>query len=318
MNAALNIRPIRPEDVPSTVALWREVFPGYGMSAEAAFRHTFGHPAFAPEGCLGAFAAEELVGFCLATDMLIAEGPLEPPPACIPALLVHPDRRQQGIGQTLLREAEAFAARRGHRTIRLGYPTYLQGTLLSLPGVNAAWSEAHWYFRHYGYRVTGSLDSARCRLEEWEIPAQEVAQIDRAASQGIEARPARPDDEPALLEFLQANFRSSWYRHVLRRSQAGRLAHQRVTVLCRDGSVLGFVGPADISDAGIAHMGVGIGVDAARRGEGLGNVLLFSFLDTLKRAGATECVIYGVGPKRYYDRAGFRMAELWLMMEKAL
>jgi len=29
-------------------------------------------------------------------------------------------------------------------------------------------------------------------------------------------------------------------------------------------------------------------------------------------------MIWGVGPRRYYEPAGFRMSELWLMMEKNL
>lgn len=38
----------------------------------------------------------------------------------------------------------------------------------------------------------------------------------------------------------------------------------------------------------------------------------------LKDRGARECLIWGVGPRRYYEQAGFRMSELWLMMEKNL
>jgi hypothetical protein len=38
----------------------------------------------------------------------------------------------------------------------------------------------------------------------------------------------------------------------------------------------------------------------------------------LKDRGARECLIWGVGPRRYYEQAGFRMSELWLLMEKPL
>ena len=80
--------------------------------------------------------------------------------------------------------------------------------------------------------------------------------------------------------------------------------HENVTVLRQAERVLGFVGPADYSPSGEAHMGVDIGVHGSVRGKGLGNVILYTFLQMLKDHGARECMIYGVGPRRYYSNAG--------------
>ena len=50
----------------------------------------------------------------------------------------------------------------------------------------------------------------------------------------------------------------------------------------------------------------------------LGNVILFRSLEMIRNKGGKECYVFGVGPKRYYEKAGFKMDELWIRMKKNL
>ena len=305
-------------DVEATVVLWQRVFPDYYLSVATLRKFTFDHPNFDPNGAWVARDDGRIVGFGLATDMEITEGPLSQMPGTIPVIFVDPAHRMQGIGKNLIEKAETYLRDRGKDEIHVGYLTYVQGTILSFPGVCANWMDAHWFFNHFGYSVRGTMDSARCLLDSFVIPPKVQRQIENAAAEGMVAGLGKTEDEPALMAFLKEWFTGVWYEHFVRRVDQGMLVHENVTVLRRGDQVVGFVGPADFSPSGEAHMSVGIGVAGNLRGKGLGNVILYTFLQMLKDRGARECMIYGVGPRRYYAQAGFRMSELWLMMKKTL
>jgi predicted N-acetyltransferase YhbS len=305
-------------DVEAVVALWQRVFPDYYLSVATLRKFTFDHPNFDPNGAWVARDDGQIVGFGLATDMEITEGPLSQMPGTIPMIFVDPAHRMQGIGRDLLKKAESYLRDRGKDEIHIGYPTYVQGTILSFPGVCADWMDAHWFFQHFGYGVRGTMDSARCPLDSFTIPPKVQLQIENAAAEGMVAGPGRAEDEPDLMAFLKEWFKGVWYEHLVRRAERGVLVHENVTVFRQAECVLGFVGPVDYSPSGEAHMGVGIGIAGNLQGKGLGNVILYTFLQMLKDRGARECMIYGVGPRRYYAHAGFRMSELWLMMDKPL
>lgn len=57
---------------------------------------------------------------------------------------------------------------------------------------------------------------------------------------------------------------------------------------CYDATALGFFGPT--------------GVDATRRGEGIGAALLFACLDDMRARGYGYAIIGGVGPAEFYAR----------------
>lgn len=319
MTAPYRFDNLRREDVPSIVRLWRACFPRLFLSERGVLRCTFDHPGFRPEGAFVARGTEgEAVGFGMGADHRIPEAGPDDLPGCVPVVMVRPRHRKRGIGGALLKKAEAFLAQRGHRRLRAGYPAYVQGALFSLLAVNARWLEAVWFFKHYGYAVTGATDSASVSLEAFEAPGRVLAEERRAAEQGVSPGRLKPEEAEAFLRFLEGAFDGAWHRSFARRVAEGALDFERVFVLRRGGEIIGFVGPFDVSESGAAAMGIGIGLAADWRGRGLGRPLLYGGLRAMKESGARSCVLYGMGPKRYYEEAGFRLDGLWISMRKDL
>lgn len=126
------------------------------------------------------------------------------------------------------------------------------------------------------------------------------------------------EDESKFLDFLRENFPGSWHRQFANRIPRKQVVLNNVLVLKQAEQIIGFAGPFDIPESGVAALGIGIGLKEEFRGKGLGNIILFRSLDMIKTKGGRECYIFGVGPKRYYEKAGFKLAELWILMEKKL
>ena len=258
------------------------------------------------------------VGLGMGADHRLPEVGADELPGCVPVVMVHPAHCKRGLGGALLKKAEEFLAGRGHKILRAGYPTYVQDTLFSTLGVNARWIQAVWFFKHYGYRVTNATDSATVWLEGFQAPERVLEEERRAKGQGVTPGMLEPGEAQAFLAFLEREFPNSWGRNFARRVAENTLRFENVFVLRRGGGIIGFVGPFDVGESGVSAMGIGIGLAADCRGKGLGRMLLYRGLEAMKEAGGRSCILYGAGPKRYYEEAGFHLDHLWIFMEKRL
>lgn len=307
----------RSGDAGAVLDIWRACFPGRFLDARGLRGYTCDRPGFPAGSALVARAENgRPAAFALGTDQRIPEVGADELPGCVAVVMVHPEHRRRGLGGRLLRESEAFLAARGHRTFRAGYPTWIQGTILSTIGVNARWLEAAWFFEHYGYRVTGAFNSAVVGLGNFRLPEKVLQAERRAAALGIRTERLTAAGRAPFLALLEREFEGSWHRNFSRRIAENTLDWRNVVILSRADSIIGFVGPFHVSEDGIAAMGIGIGVAAEWRGRGLGDVLLYRGLEAMKDAGGRSCLLYGMGPKRFYENAGFRLADLWLMMSR--
>jgi len=306
------------EDIEQVVTLWRLVFKDQPLSVEALRKHTVLNPEFDPAGCFVAREKDTVVGFILATTMRIPEVREGEFPGNIPVIMVAPKHRNRGIGRELLNRGENYLKSQGKTKVQAGYLAYIRGTILSILGVNTKWKEAFWFFNHYGFRTTGIMDSAKVALDTFKVPDYVIERERTAAEQNIRADVLKREDESVFLDFLKGTFPENWYPQFARRIHRQELIFENVLVLRQDKAIIGFVGPVDISEGGIAALGIGIGLKKEFRGKGLGNIILFRSLEMIKNKGGKECYIFGVGPKRYYEKAGFRLADLWIMMEKEL
>lgn len=319
MTEEYRIDALRRDDVPEIVSLWRKCFPGRFLSERGVLRCTFDHPGFAGEGTFVARCKNgRAAGFGMGTDLRIPEVGPDELPGCVPVVMVHPAHCKRGLGGMLLKKAEEFLVGRGHEVLRAGYPTYVQDTLFSTLGVNAKWLEAVWFFKHYGYRVTNATDSASVSLEDFKIPEGVLEEERRACEMGLSAGRLEATEEEEFLAFLQREFPGGWGRNFARRAAEGTLRFETVPVLRLNGRMIGFVGPFDVGDSGATAMGIGIGLAKEWRGKGLGRMLLWRGLEAMSEAGGTSCILYGAGPKRYYEDAGFRLDNLWIFLEKRL
>lgn len=308
----------RKEDIESVVELWKALFKDYALSAESLNKYTFLHPDFDPAGCFVAKKNDEVVGFILATVMRILKTDRGELAGFIPVIMVHPEHQKRGLGRALLKKGEDYLRVQGKRKIRIGYPTYLRSTILSLMGVDTKWKEAFWFFRHYGYEIIGIIDSAKAPLKDFQIPDYVLEREEKGAEENIRVGVLTEEDESKFLDFLRTSFPGGWYRQFAYRLPKKQVVLNNVLVLKQAEQIIGFVGPFDIPESGVAALGIGIGLTEEFQGKGLGNIILFRSLEMIKTRGGRECYIFGMGPKRYYEKAGFKLAELWILLEKKL
>ena len=118
-------RPFRNDDPPHLVRLWHEC--GLGRGAAAGFKPdalelvNFSQPYFDADGLILATEGGTPVGFVHAGfGCDDEEARLSTNVGVICAVMVHPDRRRQGIGRELIRRAEEYLSRRGAQTIQAG------------------------------------------------------------------------------------------------------------------------------------------------------------------------------------------------------
>ncbi len=298
--------------------LWKMLFRNCPVSTQSIKKYTFESTHFDPAGCFAARVNNQLVGFVFATKTQIPETGSDKMPGCIPVIMVHPKHQKKGIGKRLLKTAIAYLKAKKATKIVPGYPTYIRSTILSFTGVNAQWKQAFWFFRHYGFKVTGVLDSAKVSLRNFTIPKYIIECERKAAEQKIKMATLTKQNLSRFLDFLKVAFTPSWHRQFARRLAKDEVILDNVLILKMTKEIIGFAGPFDIAESGIGALGIGIGLRKEFRGKGLGSIILFNSLESIKNKGGRECYIFGVGPKRFYENAGFEMAELWILMEKNL
>lgn len=317
MSTSYVIEPFARQDIEPVAQLWRTVFPDCPLSIERVKGHTFGNPQFDPAGGFVARIDNHVLGFGLATTMCIPEiAQPEDSVGFIPLVMVLSECRNQGIGKALLQEAELYLSSLDKTRFVLGYPTYVRGSVLSLLGVRAQCKEAFWFFRHFGYKVTSILDSAVVSLAGYQVPECTREREKKAAEERISVGALKTSQEQGLLTFLKQSYPGSWYSQYARRAAGNQLVHCHTLIVRKAREIIGFAGPFDIPATGQGTLGIGIGLKEEFRGKGLGNILLCRALEAMKNNGAKECHIYGVGPKRFYDKVGFRLHDLWIMLAK--
>jgi len=305
------------EDIEPVTNLWKILFKNHILSAKSLWQYTLLRSDFDPAGSFVARQNGQLIGVIMATVMRIPETGSGELPGCIPVIMVRPEHQKKGIGRALLEKGEGYLRARGKERARAGYPTYIRGTILSLMGVDAQWKESFWFFRHHDYKLVEIMDSAKVDLEGFQVPERILEIERRARRQGIEVGVLTEQKQGEFLGFLKEAF-SGWHREFAERIRQRQVVLDNVLVLTQAGQIVGFAGPFDIPESRAAALGIGIGLKEQLRGRGLGNIILFRSLAMIRDKAGRECYIFGVGPKRYYEHAGFKMAELWIIMEKDL
>jgi GNAT superfamily N-acetyltransferase len=127
----------------------------------------------------------------------------------------------------------------------------------------------------------------------YDLP--ELAATDRVRAAGITIRRALPPERHVVLDWIEQHFSLPWV------SEAALALSQQPPTLylalrdnrifgfaCYDGTAKGFFGPT--------------GVDAAARGQGIGEALLIATLKGMREAGYAYAVIGDAGPAGFYRK----------------
>lgn len=303
--AGLSIGTWSADQAPEMARLWNESFPTHRTDPERLLERLCRGPAFDPEGCfLARRAGGPLLGWVLAN-----------PAGVIEVLAVAPGQDAR-TGRLLLRQAAGWLRRRG-------FPR--------------PWLGPHWVpDSPLGPRWSGLLECSSPLgfepLQSWSELA--LARADRrpgprrALPEGLEVRPWREGDDPAIERFLLAHR----YGHALElyRGYARRRPERTgVRLAWREGRLLAFcrwIEDRDVEDYGdltwvwCAERAVRprgyflhLLVDERERGRGIGTAMAARAFKDLWERGCEEirlCVI----EEGLYEPFGFKRKARFLRL----
>ncbi|MFE9954795.1 GNAT family N-acetyltransferase [Micromonospora sp. NPDC005299] len=222
---------------------------------------------------------------------------------------VAPEERRQGVGGSLLAEAEVRLAGLGAAELLLaGNPPHY-----AWPGIDVRYTPAVCAALRLGYRQDRTAWNMTADLTEGSAALRSTeASERRLAGRGVTVRRAEPADLPALAEFARATFGGAWDGELagsVGRSDAG--AH----LAERDGEILGFAAYGSSRPSWFGPMGTA----PAAEGSGIGGVLLRRCLRDQAAAGFEAAQIGWVGPVPFYSgAAGARIERVFFLYRKAL
>lgn len=243
---------------------------------------------------------------------VVARAHRAPPPALerlrgtggLTVLCVDPYRRNRGIGTALLAAAEEHLA--SHGVAR--FDTVVT-PFQFLPGVPEEAAELDAFLERHGYALTGT-----CMDMEADVGAFERA---RGPAPGVDVRPVREPDEPALRALLAREFAAVW-GYLIDDHLARSAPREDLLVAVEGDEVIGFCHVHDERSPALAgstswypelgprYGGLGpIGVSRAHRGRGLGLALLCAALEHQRRRGVRRMVIDWTTLESFYGRVGF-------------
>ncbi len=309
------IRGYRGEDEERLVAAWNEALPYDPVDAQVLRRKVLLDPNFDPDGLLVAEVDSEPAGLCLCLmrRVPLAEVGLEPDRGWITAFGVRPERRGRGLGSALL-SAALDLFRSAHRT-QVAVAPYVPNYFV--PGVDVVrYAAGLEFLRRRGFEQVAealSLDANLVLLDlaPWRARAAALAEG------GVEVRPLRPGELPALMSFLAAHMPADWVRHareVFTDAARGLADWRQLTVALRGGEVVGYCQFEG------EHFGP-FGVRDDLQGQGIGSVLLARCLQTMREAGHHNAWVLWTSDRAaqgIYARFGFRETRRFAVLRKLL
>ena len=314
----MKIETIKENDLPEVTRIWNDCFPKAFFSPDALRKQI--HEAFLldEKGICCLRDGSEIKGFSIATSLHIPNSGRKPIPGCIPVIAVDRKYRRKGIGTALLKKAEEYLIDQGIRKIRLGYPTYLRGTILSILGLDIEWTGAIKLFENHGYAPTGALDSMSLNLTTSQLKEKADEKLSSDRKQNIIFEPLRSNGKNSFMALLQRekSFPESWYEQFAFLDQQNLLNHEEILVMKKSGRISGFAGPFHIAECGDT-CGIGLGVASELQGKGLGLSLLYAIIRMLQEKNGRRITLFGAVDKiKYYGKVGFVPDSIYLFMEK--
>lgn len=247
-------------------------------------------------------------------------------------ILVDREERRRGLGSSLLAAAEAWLRERGASRLSLGQDRYhfFPGCPLGGEGSEAeAFAALASFLEARGFELGGEEKDLSADLSTLDIARLAAsAPIAPGYSFGF----YEPRLAPSLRAFLGRNFPGRWLEDSFEALEAGMRGID-LALLTEDGSgeVVGFSriydGESPILGPGVywralmgkAPGGLGpIGVDAGKRGLGLGLALLRCCVEELARRGVHTMVIDWTTLDAFYGKMGFGVWKRYRTASKEL
>jgi len=322
-NKDFQIRSYRGGDEKAIIELWNHCLHRDLINLEVFERKVLLDPNFDPQGCLVAEKNGEIIGFILA---LVRKFPmydtgLEENKGWITAFFVHPENRGMEIGSTLLEKALSFLHSHGRKEVWFSSytPNYFN------PGIDVdAYPEGVRFLEEHGFeKVDLALAMKGCLWPDFKVP-NEVRRIEeQLRSDGISVQFLQTKYLYSFLCFLLENFGWEWYRHPLEMLQRGCDKDQILIAVKDEKEIVGycqyFDGDGYDWEKHGEHFGP-FGVRENMRGKGIGTLLLFKCLETMRKKGIHHVFLLWTDERasKLYRKAGLKVARRYAIMKKSL
>ncbi|MEF3307089.1 GNAT family N-acetyltransferase [Paenibacillus sp. GYB003] len=272
---------------------------------------------FDPEGLRLAFEGERLVGFVYSVRRLLpmVGTELEPDNGWITAFAVAPDKRRQGIGSRLVREAFDFLIRHGRKHVFFSSyaPNYF------VPGVDEeSYPEGYAFLLKHGFARLYSPVAMDYSLVRYSMP-DDVKALKRAReAEGYAFGLAQDRDLVDVIRFAGDVFNPDWGR-AIREGVLRGLPLSAIHVARENGRLVGFCMHAGYE--GVAERFGPFGVDPSQQGKGLGKILLHDCLTNMRAQGLHGAWFLWTGETttagHLYKKLGFEITRRFHVCKKS-
>lgn len=272
-----------------------------------------------PRLCLGTRTAGGQLSSVMLAKRAARPGPdgTVPPTGYLSWLLVDQDQRGKGTGTALLAAAARWWQEHGLSVVRLGSDHYhlFPGRPLEQ---GAGWDALDRFARRHGFSAEGVECDLIADLRSLEAARPPAAARETGRYTYVLFDPSRTD---AVIAFMKRAFAGRWAVEITEAMAAGlRPDDLALAVDTRDGAIVGFSRIYDAASPvrgpsvywlglmGSNPGGLGpIGIDASRRGEGLGMGLLRYCVRELAARGVETMVIDWTDLADFYGKIGFKV-----------
>lgn len=314
MTETATLRPFRGTDLRGVLEVLKAAYSPDAGDRSLFVRRVLLDPNFDPAGAPVACLGGDVAGFGLALlPRAVGQVRGEDLPGYITLLAVQPKCTRRGMGSALLEWCEAYL--RSNGAARCLISPYPHGYLMPGVDVHAHTAGLEFLIRR-GYRVVSRPVSMECDLDRLATPPWVEEREQRLAADGITFHGYRPDLVPELLGFLREEFSDDWQRFA--RSAVERIETgdrpDRLQIAQASGKVLGF------SHYEGERFGP-IGVRPMMQGQGIGHVLMFRTLRSMRGAGFHTAWFLWSDDRtagRLYASAGFRVKRRFAVLRKEL
>lgn len=311
----VSISPFEPSDFGAVLALLQAELYTDKISQADFCQKVLSDPNFRAESALTAKLGSQIIGFMLG---LTRKHPLENTPpdldrSWITLMAVHRDYQRTGIGTRLLEAVRSRLKSLGAQSIWVSpyVPNYFW------PGVDeAAYSGAKEFLTKHGFVVASRPLSMEAPLEQFGIPDWVYEKEWSLQAEGISFRVFEARYAIALEEHVRHEFPGDWQRCVreaMTRIINGATTANHIWIAILGSKCVGFC----VHDS--ERFGP-FGVAASHRGCGVGTVLLFHCLESMKTQGLRRAWLMWTEDlaARLYSRAGFRETQRFAIMRRQL
>lgn len=315
MTEGFTIRPYHPRDEARVLAVWNSALFADPINATSFRAKVLLDPNFDRETCLVAEKDGEVAGFVLGLRRRVpffGDG-YEPEESWISAFGVAPQHQGQGIGSALLEQVLEKLQSLGAKTVSLS--PYVPNYFTPGPDANAYASGVDFLTEH-GFEVIDEAISMRADLTGFQIPEAIQQRKAELAAEGVEIRPATPEDIVPVLDFIPKHFDWDWHREasgVFMDLYAGDPRWVSMIVAREGDEVLGYA----------EHRGERFGpfgVHTQLRSRGIGRVLLATTLHEMlkKNYHAAWFLWTEENAARLYSQVGFKEVRRFVVVRKEM